>query len=156
MNVLRQYVLSIVAASIISAVIMGFFQGGTTKQLLKILCGLFLAFSVIRPIQEFDINNLSLPGEAETREGEALASMGEELATEAMADIIKAETEAYILDKAAQLNLTLEVQVTVSGEPPLPVSVQLTGPASPYGRQQLEALLSRELGIPKENQIWTG
>ncbi len=157
MEILRQYVMSIVAASILSGIILGFFQSSTVKQLLKMLCGLFLAFAVMRPIQQFDVSDLAIPGTTEAREAQELAAMGEEMALDALRDIIKAETEAYILDKAAQLNVDLEVQVTVSGDdPPIPVSVTLTGPAAPYAKQRLEAVLTQELGIPKENQTWTG
>lgn len=157
MEFLRQYVLSIVAASMIGGVVMGFLQGGTIKQLLKIICGLFLAFMVISPIQKLDLQDLPVVGEEDAMAGEEIAAMGEEMAAEAMADIIKSETEAYILDKAAQLNVSLEVQVTVSdGDVPVPVEATLQGSISPYARQQLEAVLTRELGIPKEHQIWAG
>lgn len=157
MEFLRQYILSIVAASVITGVVMGFQQGGTLKQLLKMICGLFLAFMVISPVRRLDVEDFFITADGAADTGEDIAAMGEEMAAEAVADIIKAETEAYILDKAAQLNVSLDVQVTVSGgDPPVPAEVRLEGSVSPYARQQLEAILSRELGIPKEHQIWTG
>lgn len=157
MDFLRQYVLSIVAASIISGIVMGFMHGGTVKQLLKLVCGLFLAFMVIAPVRQLEPGDFFSKEEIEASIGKDIAHMGEEMAEQAMADIIKAETEAYILDKAMELDVSLEVQVTVSDEGlPVPVEARLHGKISPYVRQQLEGILSRELGIPKEQQIWTG
>lgn len=81
--------------------------------------------------------------------------MGENLARDSMADIIKEETEAYILDKAADLHANLHVEVTV-GEDSLPMAVTLSGEASPYARRQIQAIIANDLGISKENQKWIG
>lgn len=157
MEVLRQYIFSIVAASMIAGIVMGFLQGGTVKTLVKLICGLFLSFMILSPIRQLDLSDFAITGAAETEEGEAIAAMGEAIAADAAMQIIKQETEAYILDKAAQRNVSLEVQVTVSGEPPhLPTAAQLRGQVSPYAKRWLEAILSEELGIPKENLQWTG
>ena len=60
----------------------------------------------------------------------------ENLARDSMADIIKEETEAYILDKAADLHANLRVEVAV-GEDNLPAAVTISGEASPYARRQI-------------------
>jgi hypothetical protein len=39
---------------------------------------------------------------------------------------------------------------------PVPISVEIRGSVSPYGKQQLTKLLEEELGIAKENQLWIG
>ena len=157
MAALRQYVFSIVAASIISGVVMCFLQSGTVKELLKMICGLFLAFMVISPIRQIDLSDFAITASTEADKGKEAAADGEELAADAIAQIIKTETEAYILDKAAELNAALEVRVTVSEDDlPVPVAAELSGGISPYAKRQLEAYLTDELGIPKENQIWTG
>ncbi|MFR3325850.1 MAG: hypothetical protein ACLTR8_15535 [Oscillospiraceae bacterium] len=56
--------------------------------------------------------------------------MGENLARDSMADIIKEETEAYILDKAADLHANLRVEVAV-GEDNLPAAVTISGGGVP-------------------------
>ena len=88
-------------------------------------------------------------------DAEDAAAMGENLARDSMADIIKEETEAYILDKAADLHANLHVEVTV-GEDNLPTAVTLSGEASPYARRQIQAIIANDLGIAKENQKWIG
>ena len=88
-------------------------------------------------------------------DAEDAAAMGENLARDSMADIIKEETEAYILDKAADLHANLHVEVIV-GEDNLPTAVTLSGEASPYARRQIQAIIANDLGISKENQKWIG
>ena len=79
------------------------------------------------------------------------------MADDALRQIIKTETEAYILDKAAQFDLQLDVQVALTDDVmPVPESVQLTGSVSPYVKSRLQILISNDLGIPKEQQLWTG
>ena len=86
-------------------------------------------------------------------DAEDAAAMGENLARDSMADIIKEETEAYILDKAADLHANLRVEVAV-GEDNLPAAVTISGEASPYARRQIQAMIANDLGISKENQKW--
>ena len=88
-------------------------------------------------------------------DAEDAAAMGENLARDSMADIIKEETEAYILDKAADLHANLRVEVAV-GEDNLPAAVTISGEASPYARRQIQAMIANDLGISKENQKWIG
>ena len=67
--------------------------------------------------------------------------------------LIEAELESYIWDKAADMGLTLRVQVTVEPDGsgvPVPVSVELTGPRS----EVLSRWLETELGVPAERQVW--
>lgn len=83
--------------------------------------------------------------------------MGTKLADDARREIIKAEAEAYILDKAGSYGLQLEVCVTLREDDiPVPESVCIAGAVSPYARTRLEILIENELGIPKERQLWTG
>ena len=73
-----------------------------------------------------------------------------------LAQFIKERTQSYILDKAQSLNAVLDVEVTLSDdEIPVPVKVCITGKVSPYARGRLENLIIEDLGIEKENQIWT-
>ena len=88
-------------------------------------------------------------------DAEDAAAMGENLARDSMADIIKEETEAYILDKAADLHAHLRVEVAV-GEDNLPAAVTISGEAAPYARRQIQAMIANDLGISKENQKWIG
>lgn len=157
MEALRQYVLSVTAAALICGIVSGLARGSAAKEWIRLLCGLLLAFTAIRPLARLEVNafaELPLPF---AQEAETTAALGENMARQAVADSIKAESEAYILDKAAALNADVTVEVTVSEDStPVPAAVKLSGSASPYARRQLERILQTELGIAKENQLWTG
>lgn len=155
MEGLRQYAISVVAAAMICGVLSSLLQNSAAKELVKLLCGLFLTVTVISPLVDIDFDALMEFSFPYTQEAEYVAARGENMARETIADIIKTETEAYILDKAAELNTELTVEVTVSDDR-IPVSAVLSGDISPYARQQLENILQRDLGIAKENQVWTG
>ena len=155
MEALRQYVLSVVTAALVCGIATELFPNGRGKQVIKLLGGLFLAYAVLSPVSRGDFSEiLDFPYSYE-EEAAAAAGVGENLARESMADIIKAETEAYILDKAADLRAEVTVEVTVNEEN-VPSKVTITGEASPYARRQLQDAIESDLGIPKENQQWTG
>lgn len=155
MDSLRQYVVSVVCAALIFSLLSGLTSKGHTKDLVRFLCGLFLTITVIQPISRLDINSLIEFSVPYTMEAEEAALTGEIMAGNTVTDIIKAESEAYILDKAKQLHAELEINVTLSDEQ-IPVSAEINGQISPYAREKMETILETDLGITKENQIWTG
>ena len=155
MEALRQYIISVVAAAIIGVIVTGLFQNGTAKEFIKMVCGLFLAYTVLQPITKLDFAQLADFHLTFSENAAEAAALGEDLAKESMADIIKAETEAYILDKASQLNVELSVEVAIDEEN-IPTAVTLSGEVSPYARRQLQEIIESDLGIAKENQRWTG
>lgn len=77
---------------------------------------------------------------------------GSQLAETAIVDIIKQQTEAYILTIAGQFQGELTAEVFVQEK--IPVSVILKGQISPHGKLQLETILEHDLGITKENIVW--
>ena len=88
-------------------------------------------------------------------EADARASGIEIANRDLLARIIQEKTEAYILDKAGQLGLQLQAEVSVSEtEEPVPWAVVLSGEVKPDQKRRLEAILEQELGIARENQQW--
>lgn len=155
MDDLRQYVISVISAALICGILSRLVQKSTTKELIRLLSGLFLTITVVRPLCRIDIDTLTDFSVSYKQEAEEAAVLGKEMASDALADIIKANSEAYILDKAAALNAELSVDITVS-DTYIPVQAKLRGKISPYAKRSLEASLESDLGITKENQLWTG
>ncbi len=155
MENLRQYILSVTAAAMLCGAALSLSPEGTARELLRLLGGIALTVCLLRPLAGNALP-LELP-ELDSWQGEQIAAEGEKEAQKALADIIKAKTEAYILDKAAALETDLVVEVTLDqGSPPLPQAAVIRGGVSPYARGRLESILSSELGITKEHQQWTG
>lgn len=157
MDGLRQYVLELVIAALICGIITGLVKEGSLREILKFICGVFLAVTVLRPIVGTDFLTLLDFSHLHTDDAAQAVSAGENLSRDAAAAIIKAECEAYILDKAAQLEVQISAEVTLSeDDPPVPVSVLITGNVTPYNKLRLEEIIQEDLGITKENQLWTG
>lgn len=153
---IRQYILSITAAAIICGILVSLFgKKGTIGTICSMLCGIFLAIVVIRPITTIELDSFSSWMSGLEAGSADAAAEGESLAWESLSQIIKEETEAYILDKAASLGLSVEVSVRLDGEElPVPESVTIQGTASAYQRLRLTQALEEELNIAKEDQLW--
>ena len=155
---MREYILSVGIAAVIVGIICSIADGcGSTGTLTRMICGLFLAIVAIKPITDLNFEYLEVfaAGFEETAEAAALA--GSEMAEEVRRDIIKAQAEAYIFDIASSYNLQVQIEVVLAqGDAPVPESVCLTGAAAPAAKEKLQTKIARELGIPKERQVWTG
>lgn len=152
---LRTYILSVTAAAMLCSVLSGLLHDGSTKLLIRFILGMFLTLAVIRPFANIRLDQLEVdPSQIDGFAQEA-ADRGEKMAREAWDAIIKQRTEAYILEKADQLDADIRAEVTVSGEG-IPVGATLHGTWTPDARHQLQLFLDRELGIPKENLQWNG
>ena len=157
MESLRQYVISVTAVALICGIVSSLLQKSAARELVKLICGVFLAVTVLRPVSSLDFSRTLDFSFMFSNAAEASVLDGEKMAQEALADIIKMETEAYILDKAAELNTEIKVEITMrEAYPPTPAAAKISGDAAPYARQQLQTFLQSQLGISKENQQWTG
>lgn len=156
MTWLRQYLLCVTSAAIICSLIKTVIASeGAPSTLIKTIAGLFLTISVLAPWKQFDLGYIMNFSQEFSDEANTAAAVGVSLAHEETREIIKEQAEAYILNQAALLGLTLQVNVSLSqSELSVPDSVQLIGNASPYAKEKLSQIISQDLGIPKEQQIW--
>ncbi len=157
MNGIAEYLLSVSAAAIIGSVVLRLLSGkGSTATVGRMLCSLFVALTVITPITKVRISDLTGLLPDASADANAVVAQGQSDAKKAMAESITARVEAYILDKATQLGVKLTVQVELSDDTiPVPVRLRLKGNISPYTKGKLQKMIQDDLGIDKENQIWT-
>lgn len=158
MQQLKEYVISVVAAAVIVGIITGLLhKKDMSAILIRMIGGLFLAFTVIRPVVAMDIADIGSYIAAFSESGADAVQEGEKLADDAYRMYIKSKTEAYILDKAAAFGGQLEVEVTLDEEDiPVPVSIRIEGNVSPYAKASLREMMVHDLGILEENQLWIG
>ena len=154
---IRQYIFSVILSAIVCSLVNVFLKNFKTKEIGRMICGIVLTISVLRPAvnwQKIKIEDYIMFYSEEAHEA---AALGKEFSYRAMSDIIKLETETYILDKATDLGVAITVSVTTadSGEP-VPVSVTISGQVPTYARAILEKTIEDDLGIAKENQQWHG
>ena len=158
MDALRQYILSVSVAAILCGLVSSLMPKGNFQSILKLICGVFLALLVVKPVSELDPKSIltRITGQV-TQEGEAAVAFGEEMARDSMTQYIKREAEAYILDKANAHGITAEVEVSVgAGELPIPVAAVIRGTVPEPLKLELERLIGENLGIAKENLQWIG
>ena len=76
---------------------------------------------------------------------------------ELVARIISGRVQAYILDKAASLGLTVtvELEMETRAATPYPKAVTIHGEATPAQKQQLQQYLEQTFAIPVQRQVWT-
>lgn len=156
MDEMKRYFLTIVAASVICYIAIGLTdKKGISSALIRMICGLFMVLTVIKPIANIRLDDFTVGFTGINEQSRAIASYGESVAQEEISAIIKEQITAYILDKATALHMDVSVDVAMSvSQPHLPEKVTITGTVSPYGKQRMEEVLSGELGIAKENQLW--
>lgn len=158
MEAIRQYLISITAAAILCGIIKCLFpEKGGAGVMIRVMAGLFLTATVIAPLAKVSLVSWNdFTGTLDSDAREAVAT-GENAVRESLRESIKTQVEAYILDKADSFGAELTVEVTLCPEdPPLPERVVLNGSISPYGRSRLESIMTEDLGIAKEQIIWTG
>lgn len=154
---MKQYLLSVVTAAIISGIVTKLLGSkGTQGAIGKLIAGLFLAFAVISPLRSVRIHDLASFRVSYSEAADLAVEAGKEMTLQALQTRIKEQCEAYILDKARSLNVELEAEVTVSEDDiPTPVAVQLSGNVSPNAKSSLTRIITEDLGIPKEDQKWS-
>lgn len=155
---IRQYLIRIIVVALICGMLTGLLEReSSAHRIARLICGLLMVFTVVSPIMDIDLQGVFTFTDTLCQSGEIAAQDGQDISETTMRTIIKGETEAYILDKAASLGVELEVDVLLEDMYPMaPKTVRLSGSVSPYVRNRLQNIIAEELGISKENQIWIG
>ena len=156
MDAVRQYIIQVTAAAVVCGIVTSLAEKkGGAGTLIRLMAVVFMLLTTLSPLVKVRLNNISGFWDRIQAQGEIAVEEGSEQANAAMSVIIKEKTEAYVLEKAQSLGTNIGVEVTVSGSPvPMPVSIQISGEVSPYGRQILKKWVSDSLGISAEAQIW--
>lgn len=150
-------IIPIISAAVICAVITRMCNySANTKKLIRLITALFMLLMFISNFTNIEAFDFTRTLSIVQYDAEAFAQDGAYRTRERISDIIKEEVETYILSRAQQYGLELEVKVAdINIETMKPTKIYLKGVASPYSKKSLEAEIQQDLGIPKENQIWS-
>ena len=146
----------IVAAAIVCAVARGLLGRKTAPgRVAALVSGILMAVTVISPFSNITFNGISEFWSDLSADADRYVQEGVSVAEEREIDIIKSQSEAYILDKANRMGLQIAVEVELNDKNGnIPCGVVITGNISPYGQTQLGSYIEDTLGIAKENQKW--
>lgn len=148
--------LRVVVAAIVCAVTRALLGKKTAiGRIAGLVSGILMAITVISPFGNITFDGISDFWDDLSDDANKYVLEGTSLAEKQQADIIKSQSEAYILDKANRMGLQIAVEVELDGRNGnIPCGVVISGNVSPYGQTQLESYIADTLGIAKENQIW--
>lgn len=156
MDSIRTYLLGVIATAVICSLVQKLMtQKCAYSIIIKLMSGLVLAFAVVAPLTDLTTPGMNGLSDAYVYEASMAVEEGKQSTKEAMSKVILEQTKSYILDKAAEMNVNLHVQIKLSDdEIPRPLSITLSGSIAPYAKNQMQTIIERDLGIRKENQKW--
>ena len=132
-------------------------MGYVSKKAAAVLCGLVMLLLALTPLAQLDYDALSEAISRLELEKEEARTGIEIRNQELVARIISGRVQAYILDKAASLGLTVtvELEMETRAATPYPKAVTIHGEATPAQKQQLQQYLEQTFAIPVQRQVWT-
>lgn len=157
MEPIRAYIVTVCGAALVCALIRHLTkQSKTFGPIVGMITGIYLALIIFAPFSSFRLGDLADKFPDISAEAQQAVNHGQETYQKELSRCIRERLETYILDKGTQLGVSLTVEVELSEDAmPVPVRVRLCGNVSPYAKSRLQQILRDELGIDKENQIWT-
>jgi len=157
MDFLRRWLLSLCAAGLAAALLEALAPEGAAKRTLRLCAGALLLLTMLGPLAGLNAEDFSMFLSRYTASDAALPTKLEQENERLSRMIIQDRAEAYILDKAAQLNMNCQVSVQLKtpeeGGTPYPYAVTITAREA-GGRQALSAYIEENLAIPAERQTW--
>lgn len=150
---LRCWLSAVLYTGIVCCIIYMITPEGRVKKALRLMCALAMCAAVISPLGELDFEAYSKAATAGRLEAEKIAGQGTDYSSNLNRTVIEDECEAYILDKADELNVRLSsVAVTAKWSEEgywYPYEVELTGEGD---MEELEDIIEAQLGISGENR----
>ena len=154
-GVVRQWLLGMACTALILAVAESLAPEGGVKKVCRLAGGLALLLAAVSPLLRLDSGML-----ADVLEGyrAQIRSYEEALAEQNhlfYQTIIEESTAAYIVDKAEEMGISCQAEVTYSYDEngvPCPWEVTARGNWTDETREALERLLEDDLGVPPQRQ----
>lgn len=154
---LKQYLLSIISAAILVSITTRMIPSASKhRPLIQMIGGIMIILTIVAPLTKLRVDDyISFYNDIST-EAEDQVAWGKNSASNAVRQVIKEQSEAYILEKAAVLGADIQAEIILdAGDQPYPVYVEIQGNISPYAKKQLRSIICNDIGIPEERQKWT-
>ena len=156
MDTIRQYILSVLSAAIITSLLVRFAnKHEAVGGIIKMIASIFLSIAVVSPVMKMQISDISeYVGDLELDANGIIFDAKAQAENETVSIILE-KTQAYIEDKAATYGAEITAKVRTT-EPDLfrPDIIEIEGSVSPYVKEILQDVIANDLGIQEDNQIW--
>ncbi|MCD7945556.1 MAG: stage III sporulation protein AF [Clostridiales bacterium] len=156
MELLKEWILGVIAVSFLTASAQAVMPDGAVKQVGRLACGLMLFLAMVRPLLGMDYGSMSQVIRDYQEELSARQETLEETGKELTEDIIAEEMDAYIRNMTEDLGVDCQITVEWNweGETPTPVQAIVTGELSDGDRAALNEALVRDLGLEREQIVY--
>lgn len=150
----KQYILSIIACVFSCGMIVQILPNSKRRTMIHLAFRTALMVILLQPLSGIKLGEFLHISSFENDSAELYIQDGEAAAQAAKNEYIKSSCEAYILSRAEQLGYELNIQISLD-ENLLPFTAEIEGALNENEQMQLQNILTDDLGIPKENQLWT-
>ncbi len=154
LDFLRSWILGLAGAAVFCAVITELCPGGSTKKVLKLLCGLVMAMALISPLIKGELPAYSINMAKYRTRADEISASAKESADSYSRAIIEEQCRAYILDKALALGVDVKDASVIlrwnDGGFWYPAECTIE---AEYNTALAESIES-ELGLGEESQKW--
>ena len=159
MDFIRNWVVSVSAAGLVFALLLGVLPAGSGRRIVKLAGGIVLTLVIFSPLAKLNPDDLHWDmGDYKQTQERRLTDM-QQASEKITKEIIQEQTGAYIVNKAQALGLSIRVSVTVQKDKTgllIPDAAIIWGGAalSKEDREQLSAWMADVLGIATRRQDW--
>ena len=158
MESLGKYLTSVAAAAIICSVISKLYpKGGAAGSVIQMMCGVFMMLTAVSPWLSVPVYDFTAYAQSFVQQADEARDWGKAEAEEYKRSLITEKVSTYILDKAAQLDMEIAVEVILSEDAQsVPCGIMIKGKVPEEKKYQMQKIIEEELGIRRADQIWTG
>lgn len=158
MELLKEWIMGLAGAGIISAVCLAVTPEGKVKKVVRLACGMLTFLCLISPLTGGRID-FSEKIAATYAEAEDFMTKTEETKQNITRTVIHERLKAYISDKGAKLGLEVtDVKLKMRWSTEgfwYPVSAEITAGEDDAARKGLSDCITADLGIDAENIYWS-
>lgn len=155
MTALRQWLLGVACTALVLAAAEGLAPNGSVKKVCRLAGGLALLLAAVGPLLRLDSGLIARAAEEYRAASQSYEEGLAEKSNLLYQTIIEDNTAAYIVDKAEELGILCQAEVTCSNDEngvPCPWEVTARGVWTEEKRAALSRLLEDDLGIPPQRQ----
>lgn len=155
MGLLREWLLGVACTAMVLAIAQSLAPEGGVKRVCRLAGGLALLLAVVGPVLRLDGGLLSQVLEEHSSEARSYENDLKEKNNLLYQTIIEEAAAAYIVDKAEEMGILCQAEVTFSYDEdgvPCPWEVTAWGVWTQEGREAVGRLLKDELGVPPQRQ----
>lgn len=155
MELIRQWLLGVACAAMVLALAESLAPAGGVKKVCRLAGGMVLLLAAISPVLKLDEGALSRALSEYRITGQGYEDVLAEKNQLLYKTIIEENTAAYILDKAEELGISCQAEVSVAYDEdgfPYPWSVTVSGSWTEEQESQLSLFLETDLDISVQRQ----